>query len=119
MRSGMSTPPARALVLMDHTGAAFGWFRIAPRTPEETKWDGLFDTRPASPEQDARSEVRWLHKRHYKRWGEHRVKLDADGTVHISLGAFKLVLEPEDDDDDFLRARPPAPPVTARWDFDA
>jgi hypothetical protein len=111
----MTRFPSNTLILQDGSGAAFGLLRLAPRTPEKKKWDCIFDIRPSSPQQAARSEVRWLAKRRFKRFGEHRVKMDDDGVVTISLADFRFEFEP--DETGGLFTRRPAPPVSAVWDL--
>lgn len=107
--------PSRTLVLHDGAGVAFGTIRLAPREPDSSKWDCIFDIAlDASSAQAQRSEVRWLAKRGYVRWGEHRVKVDAKtGTLTMTQGDFKLVLVP--DEDGGFASNPPQPPVRAYW----
>ena len=105
--------PSRTLVLRDAVGTAFGFLRFAPRDEEGKKWDCLFDVE-MDPATEARSEVRWLYKRRYVRYGEHRVKHDTEaGTLAISQGSFNLVLHPTEDEG--FETRAPTPPISAIW----
>ena len=108
----MQTLPSRTLVLHDANGAPFGVLRLAPSEDNPLKGECIFDVHPASAEQGARTEVRWLYKRRFKRFGEHKFKV-ADGSVTITGADFTVVLDPTEDGP--MQTRPPAPRVTAAW----
>jgi hypothetical protein len=112
----MTTLPVRTLVLRDQTFTPFGFLRLAPTSDSPLKGDCLFDITPDSPEQARRSEVRWLHKRHYRRYSEHKFVVDDAGVYTIRQGGFELVLTPDEHGN--LTTTQPAPPVTATWDGD-
>ena len=102
--------PSTTLVLRDATGAPFGLLRLAP-DEEGPKGDCIFDTAPTSPAQARRLEVRWLHKRTAKRFGEHRYTFK-DGELIVSQAGFKMTLRPGDD---CMKTAPPQPVVSGVW----
>ncbi len=106
--------PSRTLRLLDSSGTSFGYLRFAPRESQPSKGDCLFDILPESQHgAAARSEARWLAKRHYVRWSEHKYKLTEDGTLTVSQGDFRVVFHI--DEEDTMTTRPPAPPITGVW----
>lgn len=113
----MQTPSSQ-IALFDTEGEAFGYIRIAADPDREDRLDCIFDVEPTNPAQALRSEVRWLLKRHFQRYSEHRLQLLDDGGVKISKADFTLWLDPDEDAPDALRARPPAPGITAVWEED-
>lgn len=110
--------PSSQLALFDTEGEVFGHVRIAADPDREGRFDCVFDVEANNPSQALRPEVRWLLKRHFQRYSEHRFKLHDDGSVKISKAGFTLWLDPEEEDPETLRARPPAPGVTALWEED-
>ena len=109
----MTTIQPRTLVLRDGAGEPFGFLRLAAVAPDAQKGDCIFDITPGSAEQAERSEVRWLQKRGYRRYSEHRFLLDDDGVLTVSQGNFKIELAPTDDGG--FGTRLPSPRVTAVW----
>jgi len=105
--------PAPTLVLFDATGAPFGQLRLVP-VEGRPYAEGIFDVAPTSEAQAERSEVRWLCKRHFKRFSEHRLSIGDDGSLTVKKGSFRLDLHPNDDGTGF-RTQPPAPPIRAAW----
>lgn len=103
--------PSRTLVLSDAAGTPFGTLRIAPTDGDRTEC--IFDVPEPSDAQGLRPEVRWLHKRHYQRWSEHRFTLDKHGVIRVSKGDFELILEPAEGGG--FQSRLPLPPLRAAW----
>jgi len=111
----MPTLPSDTLALYDARGTLFGWLRFAPRDAEPHKGECLFDILPEAQDGAERSEARWLAKRHYVRWSEHRFTLAPSGALTVRKAGFTLELHP-DIEGDGLHTEPPQPPVTARWE---
>jgi hypothetical protein len=105
--------PASSLILSDTTGRPFGQLRLVP-VDGKPYAEGIFDVAPVDEEQAARSEVRWMCKRHYKRFSEHRLSLGADGSITVKKAGFTWVLDPDEEGDGFT-SRAPAPKVRATW----
>ena len=105
---------SKTLALYDSQGECFGALHMVPKADDLTKGECIFDVAPRSEEQGERHEVRWLCKRHFQRWSEHRFKLGEDGSVTVHLNKFRIVFEPNSDG--VFTLRPPAPPVTAIFD---
>ncbi|MEZ4323131.1 MAG: hypothetical protein R3F61_37035 [Myxococcota bacterium] len=110
----MTTLPSHKLVFSDSTGLPFGVVHLAPSESDPLKGDCIFDMEARTPAQDCRDEVRWLAKRHYQRWSEHKFAVDDDGVITIKKASFSLILDPAEDGEGFV-SRPPAPRVTASW----
>lgn len=105
----MQELPAESLRLYDQDGSPFGAVRFSVTRTEPLAGDCIFDLDDAPSE---RNEVRWLAKRHYRLKGEHRFKVQKDGTLRVSSGDFEVIFEPADGQ---WRTQPPAPRVTAFW----
>ncbi len=109
--------PASSLVLLDSAGRPFGQLRLVAH-PEKPYAEGIFDVEPIDEAQAARSEVRWLCKRHYKRFSEHRLTIGRDGTLIVKKAGFLLTLHPDEESEGYA-SRAPDPPVRARWATEA
>jgi len=109
--------PASSLVLLDNTGRSFGQLRLVAH-PEKPYAEAIFDVEPIDEAQAARSEVRWLCKRHYKRFSEHRLSIGRDGAITVKKAGFLLELHPDEEGDGYA-SKAPAPPVRARWATEA
>ncbi len=105
-----TTQQPRALVLCDSTGAPFGFLRLVPTRSGPERGDCIFDIRPGSDAQAKRSEVRWVAKRRFERFSEHKYTLD-DGTLTVRQGDFELVML-QDDAGDFATS-PSLPRLSA------
>ena len=102
--------PSTTLILKDATDRPFGVLRLAPEDGESCG-DCIFDTAPTTPAQAGRMEVRWLHKRSEKRFGEHRFRFE-DGVLTVTLADFKVTFAPVEGG---LKSQPPLPVIRAEW----
>lgn len=107
-----STLPSDTLAFFDGEGVLFGVARIAPGDRPD-RIDCIFDFPDELPSRDP--SARWLAKRHYRQWSEHRLTLGADGSLTIKKGSFSIVLDPDEESDGFV-SRPPAPSLSAAWE---
>ena len=105
--------PAPSLRLSDASGRPFGHLRIVP-VEGRAFADCIFDVAPFDEAQAQRSEVRWMCKRHYQRYSEHRLTIDSQGALTIRKASFVWVLDPDEEGDGFTSRRP-APRVHAHW----
>jgi hypothetical protein len=91
----MTPLPSDTLVLHDAKGKPFGLLRLAP-APGHDRGECIFDIELSDGPQSERSEVRWLYKHRFKRAGEHKFKVSADGVITVTQPDFTLVLEPNE-----------------------
>jgi hypothetical protein len=102
-------------MFLDAEGCCFGRLRLVPHE-EKPYAEGIFDVAPIDAAQAERPEVRWLCKRHYKRFSEHQLQIAPNGTLTVKKAEFTLVLDPIEGGGYIARA--PAPALKAEWELD-